>query len=253
MASFFRSAWLILVTHLKRMALSRRMLFMAAFACLPMGAGFLASVLAPPDRLERALAIIAWHLLLMLVLPVAALISGSSVVSEELSDRTLTYVFSRPVSRAGFFVGRLVASLLCVCPLVGIAAWGTFVWSARVGAELSAQVVPVVLLGGVTYTILFAAISAVVRRAMVVGVAYTMVMEVLIANLPGKTARLSIQHHLRSMLVDEGGVWQGSLARLVPASFETSLEAIENLAWIAVIALVVGILVVRKKQYLVAS
>ena len=58
------------------------------------------------------LAEIGWVLMVQGTVPLVALILGSAVVAEEIEDRTITYLFTRPIPRAAVLLGRWLATAL---------------------------------------------------------------------------------------------------------------------------------------------
>ena len=137
---------------------------------------------------------------------VGLILSGSAVVSEEISDRTIGYVFTRPISRPGFLIGRWLATLLSLVAAVtlGVGLLLVAAGPARVidlGLRFSGAILAGALLGATVYATVFAALGAWFRHPMMVGLGYAFAMELLLANLPGTTMELAIQYHLRAFLL----------------------------------------------------
>src|SRR5215470_14840048 len=88
-------SFLIFRTHLARVWTSRR-----ALAAIP---PIVAALAARFDRHNTPATIavnLGWLLLLQVIVPLVTLVAGSAVVAEEIEDRTITYLFSRPIPRA---------------------------------------------------------------------------------------------------------------------------------------------------------
>jgi hypothetical protein len=77
----------------------------------------------------------SFFLVLQLMVPLAAVIAGSAVISEELDDRTITYLLTRPVPRASILLGRWLATLTILLVFVGasVTALGLTVERLSVG------------------------------------------------------------------------------------------------------------------------
>jgi ABC-type transport system involved in multi-copper enzyme maturation permease subunit len=73
-------------------------------------------------------------LVLQLMVPLASVIAGSAVISEELDDRTITYLLTRPIPRAAILLGRWLATLTILLALVG-ASVTTLGWVVEHGAK----------------------------------------------------------------------------------------------------------------------
>jgi len=110
---------LIFRTHLAGLAFSRRSL-VALLLCAgpPVLAYF-------PAREEHAFTVVATLgslMLLMVIAPLVGLLLGSAVVTEEVENRTITYVVTRPVPRAALFLGRWLATLVVATLLLAASA-----------------------------------------------------------------------------------------------------------------------------------
>src|SRR5687767_15910823 len=59
-----------------------------------------------------------WLLYLRFVVPVLGAFYGTSLMSDEVEDRTITYLFTRPVARGAIIVGKYLAYLVCTALVV---------------------------------------------------------------------------------------------------------------------------------------
>jgi ABC-type transport system involved in multi-copper enzyme maturation permease subunit len=246
-----RTLMLTIRMHFLRVLFSKRMLVMMLLALIPA-----VPVLVAGHRWGGAgqAAILVhgvWFLLLQVVLPLVSLLGGSAVVAEEIADRTINWVFTRPVSRVGFFLGRWLVAVVQVLVVVFLSFLAVYLVAPgfREGArELLVPTLCFSLFGAVVYTTLFAAMGAALRHPMVVGLGYAFALEALLANLPGETAGLSILHQIRSLLVATDVAWhEVGQTRIMP--YETPAAAWTFLAWVLVISLALGCWRVRRREY----
>ena len=121
MLLFIQNAWLLSRMQLRSLVLSRRMLFCIVLAAAPVVIAWFAG--AHEDAAE-IVPLLGLFLILQVVAPLISLTVGSSVVTEEIESRTLTYIFTRPTNRAAFFVGRLAASTLAAP--TSMAVWASW-------------------------------------------------------------------------------------------------------------------------------
>src|SRR6185295_19318757 len=106
------TSWLFFRTHLARVAWSRRSLLCCAMAVLPvLCAGLIARFAHDISPGEMATNI-GFIVQLQVLVPVLALVAGSAAVAEEVEDRTITFLFSRPIPRAALLLGRWGAILV---------------------------------------------------------------------------------------------------------------------------------------------
>src|SRR3954469_4534331 len=59
-----------------------------------------------------------WLLYLRFVVPVLGAFYGTALVADEVEDRTITYLFTRPISRGSIMVGKYLAYLACTTLVV---------------------------------------------------------------------------------------------------------------------------------------
>ena len=112
-------------TYLVRTLLTKRMLVIALGCLLPPTIAWLllARGQGHPWPIEVFLTP-SCYLVLQLLVPLAAIIAGSAVVSEELDDRTITYLLTRPIPRASILLGRWLATLTILIVPIGASVAG---------------------------------------------------------------------------------------------------------------------------------
>jgi hypothetical protein len=154
-------------------------------------------------------------MLLSGALPITAMLYGPALIGAEAESGTLVYLFTRRLRRYQVLLVRFAAQAL-VLGAQGMAAvtavhavlvagqpahvlaeqWGGASPSAELYAYLS--VVPP---ASVAFLAVFMAISAVMRKALVISGLYLVVVEIVIANLPAGVRVYSISHQVRRSLV----------------------------------------------------
>lgn len=136
-----------------------------------------------------------------IAVPLVALALVGRGYAEEVSDQTLVYHLVRPVSRATVYLARFAAGAV-----PGVAASVAMVLAllATAGVALDPRtwvvVAGVAALGTLTVGAVYYALAAVLRRGLVGGLVYSLVVEGLFQFLPGATQKLSLMHHVRSLL-----------------------------------------------------
>lgn len=265
MSIFWRSVWILFTAHLRRTLLSKRGLIAAGLALLPVAVAILVATVAKfegPPPIEAVLHL-GWFLQIPLMVLIA-LIVGSAVVAEEIEDRTITYLFTRPIPRASIVVGRYLAALVLVLVVLGIDS----ALVLRILTSMEAEgggvlVLPEgfqmrlfwgVLMGGAVYTALFAALGALVKRPILVGLAYAFVIEGLLGNLPGQNQKLTIVYYLKSFLM--GGdpeLLEHFRSTLAPVEMATPFGAVRMLLLILLCALGVGAWRLARREYVLSA
>jgi len=252
-----RATLLLFRTHFRRLFFSKRTAFCALIALAPTG---LSCVVLGFDEGPPPLDVIVfptWMLMFQIVVPLTSLIMGSAVISEEIDDRTITYLFTRPFPRAALLLGRWLATALVLAVVLGVGAvlhtvTVELLADIDVPTEMTRPIVEASILGGAAYSALFASLGTFLKRPMIVGLGYAFVIEGILANMPGKNQGLALVHHLRSFVADYSEHW----AQVRQGPFQelgTAHDAVVTLVSVIAVALIVGSLVVTRRQYVVTS
>jgi ABC-2 type transport system permease protein len=252
-----RASSLIFRMHLGSIARSRRTLIAILLAALPPLIAFVVLRFGPEQATaEKIVGGMSVYFSLNFIVPILALVLGAAVVNEEVENRTITYIFTRPVPRLSLLLGRWLATLVLVTALLVGSAAGVLIAAAQTGDPLPDGLVLHYLwasvLGGAVYSLLFAVIGIFMKNPMVLGIGYVFALEGLVANLPGSTGAISIQYYLRSIIADvELSVWK--VIEGMGTEFQTPAEATTRLAILSVIAFVVGAWGISRRQYILTA
>src|SRR3989441_2151692 len=123
------SAARILDLSLGQMLWSRRSIFLGLLLGGPV---LLAIALRVVDTLYRSgfqingaraggaalFGMMMWLLYIRFIVPVLGVFYGTSLIADEVDDKTLTYLFTRPIPRAAVLFGKYFAYLACTVLLV---------------------------------------------------------------------------------------------------------------------------------------
>jgi len=261
MTALIRATLLLFRTHFVRLLLSKRTALCAVVALGPATLATLVLSLdqSPPPAHEIVM-YPGWFLLLQVAVPLVSLIAGSAVFSEEVDDRTVTYLFTRPFPRAALLLGRWLATAAILCLVLGGGALALVLVCKGLAPPdqkdfpegIAAPLIQMAMLGGAVYSAVFAAAGTFLKRPMIVGLGYTFVIEVVLANVPGKSQGLALLYHLRSFVAHGSTLWaqvyEENLVELEPRA-----ESLTTLWVVLVLALVIGSVVVSRKQYVLTS
>ncbi|MDQ4034767.1 MAG: ABC transporter permease [Chloroflexota bacterium] len=166
---------------------------------------------APAEALEFTGRLLA-NFGLAILLPLVAVIVGTAALGSELDDGTIVYMLAKPLPRplivaVKLMVGWLLTALLVAVPVVlaGMVGSGG-------ASDLGIAYGAAALVGALEYTAVFLALSLVASRALVIGLAYVVVWEGVVAGLFAGTRIVSIRQHalaLADALGGEGAVPAG--------------------------------------------
>ncbi|HVP90247.1 MAG TPA: ABC transporter permease subunit [Terriglobales bacterium] len=187
---------------------------------------------------------------------ILSLFYGTSIVAEELEGRTLPYLTSRPLSKAGIFLGKYAAyTTLTFLMVAASLALSYFIMNghrlADAGLYLTYLKYAAVLgLGLLAYTAFFAFLGTFLKRAILLGLMFGFGWENVIQYFPGSTQKFSLVHYLKSLLPRQpaaGGKFSLLLFRLEPTG---PAAAVASLVLIAAVFVVLGCWIFRTKEYL---
>jgi len=237
--SFVTGARRIFSLSIGEMLWSRRTIFMALVVGSPILVALVARIvqsagIAPlrvngvqVDAVSMFGAII-WILFLWFIVPVLGVFYGTSLIADEVDDKTITYLFTRPVRRGAVVVGKYMAYLLCttlvVLPSVMI-VYFLMVPFRQIPASFISLVIDlgVLGLGLAAYGALFALIGAAIRRPLVVGLVFVFGWELVTLVMPGYLKRFTLAYYLQTLVPhamptgDTVSLLQGAVFREPPS------------------------------------
>jgi ABC-type transport system involved in multi-copper enzyme maturation permease subunit len=204
---------------LAQMLWSRRSVFLALLVTLPVAlAGLIRFVIAVEpaalplingQRLSGAalFGLMIWFLYMPFIIPVLGVFYGTSLIADEVDDKTITYLFVRPIPRGAVLIGKYLAYVVCTTLLVlpsVVLVYFLFVpiGGGSIGAAFPALVTDLGLLaiGLVSYGALFAWVGARLKRPLVVGLVFVFGWEPAVLLFPGYLKRATIAYYLQGLV-----------------------------------------------------
>lgn len=130
------------------------------------------------------------------ILPLVALVVGTASIGSEIEDGTLLYQLIKPIPRwqtalAKVAVAVGVTVVLAVPPLIMTGLLTAGIGPASLGVTLGFALAA--MAGGAAYAVAFTALGALTTRALIAGLAYTLLWEGVLAGLLEGTRFLSIR------------------------------------------------------------
>jgi ABC-2 type transport system permease protein len=182
---------------------SRRALWALVLAALPVLLALLMNAEAGTDPAETLDDITGLFqaLIVSVLLPIVALVVGTSVFGAEVDDGTITYVLGKPVPRWRIVLTRIVVAGLMTAAVLVPSTLLTSIIGVR-GANtpgVAAGFTGAVAVGSFLYCALFVALSLSTRRALVAGLAYVVIWEGLLSNTFGGSRALSVRQYTLSI------------------------------------------------------
>jgi ABC-type transport system involved in multi-copper enzyme maturation permease subunit len=150
--------------------------------------------------------VLMWLLFVRFVVPVLGVFYGTSLMADEVDDKTITYLFTRPVSRASILFGKYLAYLACVVLLLLPAIIVIYFLVVPVGGSIGqgfpylAADLGMVAVGVAAYGAVFAFVGAWLKRPLIVGLVFAFGWEQTVLLVPGYLKRLTVAYYLQGLV-----------------------------------------------------
>ena len=198
-----------------------------------------------------------WVFYLHFTVPVLGVFYGTALIADEVEDRTITYLFTRPIRRGAVLVGKYLAYLACtVCVVLPSVMVVYFLIVPARGGTLAAGFPSLLLdlallgLGLAVYGAVFALVGAWFRRPLLMGLVFVFGWEPTVVAIPGYLKRFSVAHYLQGLVPH--ALPQDGVVSLLAAVFREVPSAGASLFWLGVIgagALALAALAVERREY----
>ena len=210
---FLGSSLRVLDFTIGEMLWSRRTVFMALIVGGPVVIAVILRVIVFLDVTRNELpgptlfGLMVWVFYLWLIVPLLGVFYGTSLIADEVEDKTITYLFTRPVSRGAVLFGKYLGYLICtsvvVLPSVVLVYFLiTPLRGGDIGANFPALVTDVglLLLGLAVYGALFALVGAWFKRPLLTGLVFAFGWEPLAVLLPGYMKNATVAYYLHGLV-----------------------------------------------------
>jgi ABC-2 type transport system permease protein len=170
----------------------RRTLLMVLLVGLPVLVALLLRVAGSDVNVDRILD----PMIVRTILPLVALVFGTAALGSELEDGTAVYLIIKPIPRWRIIAAKMLVAAGLTVALIMPATVATGILVAGFGPGSMATTFAYALAasaGGAAYACGFVALSAFTGRALIIGLAYTLIWEGVLAGLLEGTRFLSIR------------------------------------------------------------
>ena len=229
---------------------SRRTVFMGLVVGLPV---LLAAIVrlfhelgAPGMRINNAavtgpviFGLMIWVFFVRFSVPVLGVFYGTSLIADEVDDKTITYLFTRPIPRGAVVLGKYLAFLACTIFVVLPSVVIVWLLIVPIGGSLGAGFLDLVkdlallALGLAVYGAVFAMIGAALRRPLLVGLALVFVWEPLVMALPGYLKLYTVAYYLQGLVPH--AMPSGTTMSLIQSIFQESPSFSRSMVTLAAI------------------
>jgi ABC-2 type transport system permease protein len=151
-----------------------------------------------------------WLLYIRFIVPVLGVFYGTSLIADEVDDKTITYLFTRPIPRSAVLLGKYFAYLLCTVLLVLPSVMLVFFLVVPTGESAIAEAFPSLLadlgmlaVGLAAYGAVFALVGTALKRPLVLGLVFAFGWEPAVLLFPGYLKRLTVAYYLQALVKHE--------------------------------------------------
>lgn len=235
---------------LGEMLWSRRTVFMALVVGLPVIIAFiiwsLAALGAPMGRANGValtgpviFGLMIWMFYVRFIVPVLALFYGTALIADEVEDKTITYLFTRPIPRGAVLIGKYLAYLVCTIFVVLPSVLLVWLLIVPLNGSLGGSFLDVVkdlgllALGLAVYGAVFALFGAALKRPLLIGILFVFLWENFVLFIPGNLKRLSVAFYMQGLVPH--AMPNDSAVSLIQSLFRITPSLSECLIWMSVI------------------
>jgi ABC-type transport system involved in multi-copper enzyme maturation permease subunit len=147
-----------------------------------------------------------WIFYLRFTIPVLGVFYGTSLIADEVEDKTITYLFTRPIRRGAVLVGKYLAymasTVFVVLPSVMLVYLLVVPMNGTLGGSFLDLVKDLTLLaiGLAVYGALFAFIGAKFKRPLLIGLVFIFGWEQIALAFPGYLKYYTIAYYLQALV-----------------------------------------------------
>jgi ABC-2 type transport system permease protein len=264
---YLSSALRVFDLSVSEMLWSRRTIFMALVVGAPVAISVLLRLLdalgAPVFKVNGGMmagpaifGLMIWVFYLRFTIPVLGVFYGTSLIADEVEDKTITYLFTRPVRRGAVLVGKFFAYMACtvfvVLPSVVVVYLAIVPMRGSLGASFIDLLKDLILLaiGLAAYGAVFAFIGARFKRPLLVGLIFIFGWEQVALAFPGYLKKFTVAYYLQALVPH--AMPSDNVISLIQGIFRENPSLPEALIWLFVISglfLWLAAVSVERKEY----
>lgn len=151
-----------------------------------------------------------WLLYIRFIVPVLGVFYGTALIADEVDDKTITYLFTRPIPRSAVLLGKYLAYLVCtgllILPSVVLVYFLIVpIAGGSIGAAFPSLVkdLGMLIVGLAAYGAVFALVGTRLKRPLVAGLVFAFGWEPGVLLFPGYLKRATVAYYLQALVTHE--------------------------------------------------
>ena len=186
----------------------RRLLVLSLLFLLPCALVILARLAPHPPSAADLEFWIVFVFIPNALVPLTALLYAAGMIQDEVEEQTLTYLLLRPLPRPALYLTKLAATWLVPAALAAVFTtlalaviwWGKPQLWGEVLPGRAAKTAALLALAQLGYCSLFGAVGMYTRRSLLVGLAYIIAFEGLLANIPMVVRQFTVMYYFHVLV-----------------------------------------------------
>ena len=259
-----------------QMLWSRRTVFMVMVVGGPVAVALILRMLVSMDLLDASSVIdgrpvtidgpvifglMIWGFYLSFSVPLLGVFYGTALIADEVEDKTITYLFTRPLPRGAVLVGKYLAYLVCTGVLVLPSVMVVFflvvpLLGGSIGAGFPNLLKDLALLavGLAVYGALFALVGTLFKRPLLTGLVFIFGWEPIVVVLPGYMKQFTVAYYLQGLVphaMPQEGTVTGLVLQVLQANdvLPSAAVSLVGLCVITIGGLGLAVRLVQRREY----
>ena len=147
-----------------------------------------------------------WVFYLRFTVPVLGVFYGTSLMADEIEDKTITYLFTRPIRRGAIMLGKYLAYLACTIFVVLPSVMLVYLMIVPLQGSLGGSFLDLLkdlallTLGLAAYGAVFAFVGAKFKRPLLVGLIFIFGWEQAALAFPGYLKQFTVAYYLQALV-----------------------------------------------------
>jgi ABC-2 type transport system permease protein len=197
-----------------------------------------------------------WIFYLRFTVPVLGVFYGTSLIADEVEDKTITYLFTRPIPRGAVLIGKYLAYLACTVFVVLPSVVVVYLLIVPIRGSLGGSFLDLLkdlgllALGLAVYGAVFAFVGAKFKRPLLIGLIFIFGWEQAALAFPGYLKRFTVAYYLQGLVPH--AMPNDSVMSLIQGVFRESPTFLGSMAGLAIIWAVflgLGAWVITRREY----
>lgn len=202
------------------------------------------------------------QLYFLLIIQLLALFYGSSVISEEIEDKTIVYLTSCPVSKSLFLLGKFLAYFTIPIILVSLGLVTTFIIYFIIFSfnapfflyiRILLRLLGLVILYIIIYSSFFTFLGVLIKKPIIVCFIFIFGWENIVRYFPGKVQWFTFTYYLRPMMPSFNYRWNTPLFAIYQLQPPSAIESIFIIFFLSVLFLTLTVVIFWKKEYILSD